>query len=200
MRLLLFLLIPAFISGCASSYKPLKPDKTQYLNSTEIDQFRFSYKLGVLREHGNKKYAKREDRKAIRLASVKIVNNSPRPVVVGEDVLFYTGDSKLILLDPSILHKELKQGVPEYLLFLLLTPMQLTTGDDSTPIGFVVGPGIAFGNMIGAGAANQNFLRELNTFNVINKTINPGETLFGLIGVRDTGYNPITIKVAEPLR
>lgn len=190
-------LILAILAGCASSYKPLSPDRTHYSNTAKTDYLDFSYKLGVLREHGNKKYAKREDRKAIRIASVRITNNSQRSFVIGNDVLFYTGSSQLVLLDPSTLHKELKQGVPEYLLFLLLTPMQLTTGNDSTPIGFVIGPGIAFGNMIGAGSANQNFLRELNDFNLINKTVNAGETVFGLIGVRDTGYNPITLKIAE---
>jgi hypothetical protein len=89
----------------------------------------------------------------------------------------------------------LKQGVPVYLLYLLLTPMNLYTGDDVTPIGLVLGPGIAFGNMIGAGGANQNFLKELESFNLMNKSIQPGETLYGIIGIRDSGYNPITIKV-----
>jgi hypothetical protein len=49
--------------------------------------------------------------------------------------------------------------------------------------------------MVGAGGANQNFLKELNTFNLINKTIKPGETVYGIIGIRDIGYNPINIKV-----
>jgi hypothetical protein len=88
-----------------------------------------------------------------------------------------------------------------------LTPTQLTTGSSTInsngtissasrlPIGLILGPGIAFGNMAVAGTANQNFLRELNEYNLINKTITPGQTVFGLIGVNDIGYNPVRIVV-----
>jgi hypothetical protein len=193
MRFILFLL-PVFMIGCASSYKPLRPNASLYTNNASVDGIDFSYRLGILRETGNKKYAKREDSKAIRLSSVKITNNTDQPVTVGKDIMFYSGDSPINLLEPKTVHRELKQGVAEYVLFFLLTPLQLNTGDDSTPIGLVVGPGIAIGNLVGAGSANQNFLRELDSFNMINRTINPGETVFGLIGAHDTGYNPIVLK------
>jgi hypothetical protein len=188
------------LSGCASSYKPLRPNATYYPTTNTESGLEFSYKLGVLRENGNKKYAKREDRKAIRLASVKIVNTSDRSYTVGSNLKFYSGNSELILIDPATLHRELKQGVPIYLLYLLMTPIQFYSTNSSgqttsTPIGVVLGPGLAIGNMVGAGGANQNFLKELNTFNLINKTIKPGETVYGIIGIRDIGYNPINIKV-----
>jgi hypothetical protein len=85
------------------------------------------------------------------------------------------------------------------LLYLLLTPMQLYTTDESgntetTPIGLIIGPGIALGNMAGAGAANQNFLQELLQYNIINKTIEPGQTMHGLISIRDNGYNAIRLE------
>jgi hypothetical protein len=47
--------------------------------------------------------------------------------------------------------------------------------------------------MIGAGAANQHFLRDLTEHNMINKTIEPGKPTFGLIAIRDNGYNAINI-------
>jgi hypothetical protein len=112
------------LSGCASSYKPLRPNATYYPTTNTESGLEFSYKLGVLRENGNKKYAKREDRKAIRLASVKIVNTSDRSYTVGSNLKFYSGNSELILIDPATLHRELKQGVPIYLLYLLMTPIQ----------------------------------------------------------------------------
>jgi hypothetical protein len=175
------------LSGCASSYKPLRPNATYYPTTNTESGLEFSYKLGVLRENGNKKYAKREDRKAIRLASVKIVNTSDRSYTVGSNLKFYSGNSELILIDPATL-------------YLLMTPIQFYSTNSSgqttsTPIGVVLGPGLAIGNMVGAGGANQNFLKELNTFNLINKTIKPGETVYGIIGIRDIGYNPINIKV-----
>jgi hypothetical protein len=184
----------AFLTGCASSYKPLTPDRTYYQASSTDNGVELSYKLGVLREHGNKKYAKREDKKAIRIAAVRITNNGANDITIGRNLYFFSGNSEAYLLAPAMLHKELKQGVPEYLLFLLLTPMTLNTGDESTPIGLAVGPGLAVGNMLTAGGANQKFLQELVKFDLINKTIKPGETVYGLIGIRDSGYNPISLK------
>jgi hypothetical protein len=199
MRFFLFV-SSLFLFSCASTYKPLRPDATSFGNTSKVDEITFSYKLGVLREHGNNKYAKREDRKAIRLASIKIVNNSTRPITIGKDVAFYIGNSELPLMEPAILHKELKQGVPIYLLYLLLTPMKFYSDDDEgTPIGLVIGPGVSIGNMAAAGSANKKFLAELNTFNLVNKTIEPGQTVYGIIGTRDIGYNPISLKFIPAL-
>ena len=196
-RSILFCLL--FLCGCASGYRSIKPSATYYQATNDYSGLTFSYRMGVLREHRNNKYAKREDKKGIRVVAVKLVNNSGRPFVVGEDFRFYTGDSELVPLDPSLVHAELKQGVPIYLLYLLLSPIQLYTSDEqgsvnATPIGLFIGPGIALGNMLGAGAANQNFLRELMQYNIVNKTIEPGATIYGLIGIRDNGYSPITLK------
>lgn len=187
------------LGGCASGYHSLKPSTNYFQNGTEYYGVEFSYRMGVLREHGNKKYGKREDKKAIRVVSVKLVNHTNEPVVVGEDFRFYSGNSELVLINPYVAHRELKQGVPIYLLYLPLTFLQLNTYDengsvDTTPIGLFIGPGIAIGNMLGAGAANQNFLRELEQFNIINKTIEPGQTVHGLISIRDNGYNPIRLE------
>jgi hypothetical protein len=187
------------LGGCASGYRPITPNSTYYQTHSDNSGFEFSYKMGVLSERHNRKYAKREDKKAIRVVSVKLVNATDKSMVVGEDFRFFSGNSEVVLLDPYLVHRELKQGVPIYLLYLLLSPMQLYKSDEqgsveSYPIGLFIGPGIAFGNMMGAGAANQNFLRELLHYNIINKTIDPGKTVFGLIGIRDNGYNPLELR------
>jgi hypothetical protein len=182
----IILISAALLSACASSYHPLRPNSTYFPATDEKNSVVFSYKLGVLREMGNKKYAKREDKKAIRVASVKLTNNTSRDITIGKDVIFQSANSEAVLLAPEFLHKELKQGVAIYLLYLLLT------GDQGLSI--IIGPGIAIGNMAGAGAANQNFLKELKAFNMINKTIKPGETVYGLIGFRDIGYAPLSLK------
>ena len=201
MKKSIFILILPLLFSCASSYKPLRPSTHHYPASRDYSGLEFSYKMGVLQERRNKKYAKREDMKAIRLVAVKLVNNTASALTVGKHFNFYSGGSPLVLLEPPLVHAELKQGVPIYLLYLLLSPMQLYTSDEmgnveSTPIGLIVGPGIAIGNMAGAGAANQNFLRELVQYNMIGKTIEPGETVYGLIGIGDNAYNAIEIRFA----
>jgi hypothetical protein len=186
MQLLIVLSCLLFMASCASTYKPLRPDVTYFQSSTSGSEIDFSYKLGVLREHKNKKYAKREDKNAIRVASIRIINNTDKEFTIGKEVFFYSGNSEAYLLSPELLHKDLKQGVAIYLLYLLLT------GNEGAAI--ALGPGITIGNMAVAGTANKKFLDELNRFNVINKTVKPGETVYGLIGIRDIGYNPISLR------
>jgi hypothetical protein len=64
-----------------------------------------------------------------------------------------------------------KQSPASYLWYLLLTPVQFYSGSTTTsngyytetkpansfPIGLIVGPGLAGGNMIAASSANKNF-------------------------------------------
>ena len=105
----------------------------------------------------------------------------------------YSGGNPVAILDPNFVHAQLKQTVPTYLLYLLMTPMRLYTGNSSTPIGLAVGPGLAIGNMAGAGGANAKFKRELESNYLNGRTIEPGETVSGLIGIADIGYNPLEL-------
>ena len=84
---------------------------------------------------------------------------------------------------------------------MLLTPTQLYTGEtnsngetDTFPIGLILGPGITAGNMIGAGTANTNFLNELEENYLYNKEIKAGETVYGIVGIYDFGYSPLTLE------
>jgi hypothetical protein len=101
-------------------------------------------------------------------------------------------------------YSSLKQSPASYLWYLLLTPMNLYTNEtqngfqtqtSSTPIGLVVGPGLAGGNMIAASSANKKFQQNLLDYNINGVTIKKGESISGLIGIRSDDYNSINIKV-----
>lgn len=65
----------------------------------------------------------------------------------------------------------------------------------STPVGLILGPGLAGGNMIAAGSANKNFKNELSKFNIYGQTIKKGEVKFGLIGIMSNSYESLKLKV-----
>jgi hypothetical protein len=183
------------LTSCASSYNSIKPSSINYQTNLTNQNVDFSYKYGVLSERGNKKYAKKEPLKGIKVAAVKVTNNSNKSFVFGQHLKIHSNGNPVNLLEPKLIHQNLKQGVPIYLLYLLLTPLQLNTGDDSTPIGLVIGPGITIGNMVGAGAANSNFLKELENYFLNGKTIHAGETIYGIIGIYDSGFSPLTLEL-----
>lgn len=185
------------LSACASPYHLIKPGNINYQTNIANEDVDFFYKYGVLSERGNGKYAKKESARGIKVVAVKITNRSNQPLTFGKDLLIHSNGKPISPLEPKLIHRSLKQGVPIYLLYLLLTPLQLTTGDGTTPIGLVLGPGITVGNMVGAGAANQNFLKEMEDNFLDGKVIPAGETVHGIVGIYDLGFSPLTLELKK---
>ncbi|MEY3451705.1 MAG: hypothetical protein RL711_1531 [Bacteroidota bacterium] len=184
--------------GCASTYKPIIPSSVYYTNAETKDSLTFAYKYDVLKSTDNHKYAKHEDESGIKLVSVSITNNTGKTINMAENIAFYAGSRQLIPLDPMFVKNQLKQGVAVYLLYLLLTPMTLNSSNGSSsssvPIGIVVGPGIAIGNMAVAASANADFFAELDA-NYIFKNIEKGQTKYALLAFRDIGFEALKIKL-----
>ena len=201
LRITVALSLVTILAACASSYRPIRPDKIYYNAKADDNGLELSYKYDVLNERGNKKYAKKESQKGIKVVAIKITNKTWKTLQFGESIKIFSGDREVQLLEPEVIVKGIKQPSPIYLLYLLLTPMNFyVTNNNETstyPIGLVVGPGIAFGNMAVAGTANKKLREELIAQSPANKTIQNGETIYGLVGISDRGYNPLTLKVMD---
>lgn len=193
---LLFLSV-LMLNSCASGYKMIQPDTLNYRSGGLENGVAFEYRYNVLQG----KYAKKEVKKGIRVVAIRITNNTENDLVLGRDIrLVYENGSELYIMDNDAVFRNLKQGVATYLLYLLLTPLNLYTSSDgqqtsSIPIGLALGPGIAGGNMIAAGSANKKFRTELLDYNITGTTIKKGETVHGLIGVRSESADAIKLKM-----
>jgi len=197
-----FILISSILLiGCAATYKPINPPSVKYNSFAFQDGIEFSYKYDVLRERGNKKLAKKEDKKGVRLVAIKVTNNTDSVINIGKDVIFYCGQNPIVPIEPQALKRSIQQVVPGYLPYLLLTfvTLNVTTGNSAETfrIGYILGPFITIGNMVVAGSANKNLLTELNNYNLLNRDIQNGETVYGIIGIRDSGYNTISLKTRK---
>lgn len=200
-KIALLVSIIVFFGSCASGYKTINPQTINYLSTSEDKGVKLEYKYELL----DKKYKKKELAKGVRLIAVKITNNSDRDLVFGQDVkLNYDNDSEIYIMDNDQVFKSLKQSAASYLWYLLLTPVNLYTAKtengfqtetSSTPIGLVIGPGLAGGNMIAVGSANKKFQNDLDKHNLNGMTIKQGQTATGLIGIRSDDYNSIKIKI-----
>jgi len=198
-----FLIIISFLvlCGCAATYKNVNPPSINYSSHDLQDGISLSYRYDILREKGNTKYAKKEDNKGVKLIAIKLTNNTDSVINVNKDLVFYSGSNAVIPMDPLAIKNTIKQVVPGYLPYLLLSFVNLyVTKDNKTEtyhIGLVLGPGITIGNMAVASTSNTNMLNELNEYNILYSDIKKGETLFGIIGLRDVGYNPISVKLKK---
>ncbi len=206
-RLLGYAAILAFailINGCAGIYKDINPPVIHYYNSDVSDGIGFSYKYDVLTERGNMRYAKKERKKGVKLVAVKITNNYDTTLNIGRDIIFYSGNDQITIVNPYVVHNLIKQSTAGYLFYLLLTPLQFNTLDnygrviETYNVGLAMGPGITLINMITAVNANSRLSRELVKYNVMNRDIQSGETIYGIIGIMDTGFNPISVRLRYP--
>lgn len=200
-NVIICLSIILIISSCASGYKTIQPNTVNYLSSNEVDNVKLEYKYNLL----SKKYLKKEQKKQIKLATIKIKNNSDKDYTFGDNLnVVYSNGNQVDLIENSRVYSMLKQNTPVYLLYLLLTPMRFevyetnngfTETTSSTPIGLFVGPAIAGGNMIVAGSANKKFKTELEEYNLVNKTIKSGETKYGIIAINSNSSESLKLKL-----
>ncbi len=201
-KITLLLLSIILLTSCASGYKTIQPNTINYLSADVANDIKMEYKYDLLR----KKYAKKEVKKGIKLVAIKITNDSDKDVMFGRDVkLTYENGKEIHIVENDLVFTTLKQSSASYLLYLLLTPLNLYTSKTSSngieettssfPVGLILGPGIAVGNMITASSANANFKSELLVYNINGSVIKAGESKYGLIGIRTDSYDALKIKV-----
>ncbi|UBZ14198.1 hypothetical protein LDL77_00440 [Flagellimonas marinaquae] len=154
----------------------------------------------------DKKYEKKEEKNGVKLVAIKITNNSDQDLIFGKDVtLEYENGNGVYIMENEKVFKTLKQSPASYLWYLLLTPLNLYTTKtnsyglpeqtSSTPIGLILGPGLAGGNMIAAGSANKKLKAELLEYNISGTLMEKGETKYGLIGIRTDTYDALKLKI-----
>jgi hypothetical protein len=194
---IIFLAAAVLLESCAAGYRAINPPSLNYQSESSDKSVTLDYKYGVL----SNRYARKALKTGVQIAAVKIVNNSDRDLVFGKDItLVYTTNNNVPIISTDDVFGKVKQGVPVYLLYLLLTPAMLnTTSSDgetsSVPIGVVLGPGLAGGNMIAAGSANSNFHNELKQYDLTGVTIRKGQAVYGLIGITSESADALKVVV-----
>ena len=201
MKIFLFLMLTAIILSCASSYKPIAPSTLRYVNNTtsEDGQLEIGFKYEVLELRGNRKYAKREEKRGIDVVAVRITNNSEREIDFYEDVKIRSNDSEIIPLDPEVVGQSIRQGVAIYLLYGLITiqTYECSFGGCETTAVYPIGVPIAIGNMVVAGSANTNFKNEVKAYSLVDKRILPGQTVYGILGFRELEFGNLSISLKD---
>ncbi len=200
-----FLLIGIILlTSCASGYRTIEPKTINYISNNESQDVKLEYKYDLLR----RKYAKKELKKGVKLVAIKISNNSDRDLMIGDDIrLTYGSGIDVVVMDPNQVFVKLKQSPASYLFYLLLSPLNFYTTEtdsygrqeqtSSTPVGLILGPGLAMGNMVAAGSANKKFKKEMLDYNIYGTVVKKGETVYGLIGMRSRSYEALQLKIKE---
>jgi len=191
------------LSSCASTFKSINPQKIPFSYTENAADVQFSYAYDVLSLKGNKKYVKKERKQNMRVVAVRITNNSEKALRLNENLKLIVGNNPTVPVDPTVVGQTIKQGTWIYLLYL---PLNFTIGATTTTNNYgqvettggttlPTGPIISLGNILVASSSNKNFRTELQQFNLIGKTIEPGQTVYGLLTLRGLTTDPIKFEV-----
>ncbi|MEE1961910.1 hypothetical protein V1387_04370 [Allomuricauda taeanensis] len=203
-KVFLITLTGFFLISCASSYKVPKPSDLNFITQTSNDGLILQYRYDILES----KYAKKELRKGIKIIAVKITNNSGKDYIFGKDLtLEYSSGREVHFMDRALTYKSIKQGSAIYSLYLLMTPLNLYTYStnsyglqeetSSTPIGLVLGPGLALVNILKSSSANRKFKEQLQDYDLIGKQIVVGETVYGIIPIKTASFDALHLKLLK---
>ncbi|MDH5827956.1 hypothetical protein [Sphingobacterium faecium] len=197
---LLTAVVVLLLSSCASKFHSITPEQLYYKSDQSDKEVILGYNYDLL----SGKYKKKETKKNIKIVSLKIQNESDRDLIFGQNLhLCYANGSEVDILNIDQAFNALKQKPATYLWYLPLSILQLnitktengyTTDKTSIPVGLAIGPGIAFGNLAVASAANKKFRTNLVENNLIGRTIKKGETVFGLVGIMSSNYEGLQLK------
>ena len=178
----------------------IRPNKLSYTSSYDTAKVEFSYKHNVL----TGKYKRKANRIYYKVAAVKIKNESSQDLEFGKDIVFtYDNGDPVEILENTRIIQRIKQLPGAYFLYLLLSPMNLTTStgtgyyEKSTifPIGLILGPALFIGNALHAGNSNKTFREEFMYYTLANKIIAAGQTEYGIIGFRSKSPESLKIKL-----
>jgi len=198
------ILIALLLFSCASQYHVLNPPGILFDSLETSDPIQFRFKYDILTYRSNTKLAKKEDKKGIKILGIEITNNSGTDLIFDEDIKVKSGTKTVRLMDVGNIHDELKQNVPIYLIYLVLTPLRgnINNSDGgpsaseqtlTVPYGYALGPLLAGINMGVAAKSNNKFFEDLEMHNLKNRIIKNGETVQGIIGIKATTNIPLKI-------
>ncbi len=207
LKIILLLTVIVSLASCASSYKAIKPNDVAYVSAESVGGVKLEYKYDLL----HKKYEKKEMKKGVKLVAVKITNNTGRDLTFGRDLtLEYANGNEIYIMENEKVFKNLKQRPATHLFYLLLTPINLYTSKSneygmqeetsSFPIGLIVGPALAGGNLLVASSANKKFKNELEEYNIHGTLIKSGETRAGLIGIKSEFFEALKLNLKPELQ
>jgi hypothetical protein len=170
-----FLLFAFWGISCASNYHFIKPQLLELTNSSEkLDngKVKVGARYHVLKEAGNGRYAKQEERYGVSLIAIKIENNST-------DTLYFPGNLSVIspitalyMLEMEEAYEAIRQDIVER-----------SEGQERTFGEFLLHLPRSVTNLILQTKANKRFREELDEYYLLQCYIEPGVSMIGLLGV-----------------
>lgn len=197
-----------FFVGCATTFKPMRQDAYDYDSPRDTSGIEVKYMFNPLGASGNSFYAQKARGEGVDVVAVKLTNNTDREINVKRDLDFYVGNTEASPQDPAASLATVRQrtgGYAWWLLLMLVNGFKYEVTCDSyngcredtqfIPIGIILGPVIAFGNMGVAASANGAVIKEIDSKDASRQVLKPGQSYEGYLVFENIGKAAITARL-----
>ncbi len=192
------LLLTMLASSCASIYKPVAPETVEYVTNNPSKEVDFWYRYDVLAYRGNNRYSKKERKNGFTIVAVKITNHTSAPINFVRDLELRITRGPVYPAESETAAETIRQKVWIHLLWGLLYYYEM----ECDPYGYCemttfipFGLAIAGINIGIASSSNSKMKQEFRKYSLYNKDIAPGETVYGIVPLRDIGFQPLSLRI-----
>ena len=195
-KLIIVLLFTTIITGCASSFKTIKPKNQEFSHKIETKELTIEYNPNILNHSKNTRFQKKADKKNISFIVGKFTNKSSDTLNLAENVIFNIEQKSV-----NETFSKLKQKPWTYFLALISAGFTISSEGNSgylgfNPFGFIY----AIPNFVVATIANNKMKKELNKYDLNNINIPPNESKYGLISYNKKNTENLKIEVINGLK
>ncbi len=191
------LFVILLFANCAGTYKSFKMATIPFKEPVSTDnKIAYSTRQGVMFNTHNYRYAKREKKEDYSLMAIKLVNKTDLPINLADLNYSCGGSTAVTPISMDVYIDKTKQKAGLYWLFSAgVVPNPFCKGCLKYVIPWGIIPaatnfGIAF-------RANKKMKKEIHTYDLTNKVLQPNDSIMGILpfkGINNCGEIYITLK------
>jgi hypothetical protein len=205
MKAIYFLVLFLILSGCAATYRPIKTNELKFTQSQKSEDFlEINYEYNTYYSTYNIRYHKKDKKYDFNTVAVEIINKTTIPIIINkENFKIYSDSTKVDLLSNMEYINKVKQKPGLYLFHTLWGPWSFQSITDPAgnttkkikflPIGLVIG----IANAIVANKSNKRLEDDIERLNIYEKTIQPQDTLIGIINIKGNYIRELDFRYLE---
>lgn len=207
MKTLLITALAILLTGCATSYKPVDREALPYKTSSLSPEIDFAFSRSTLRNSPNPRYVRKAIATRTDIVAVKLRNRTDHPLSVQDDLTFFSGSTIVQPAQASTAIRDVRQSPGMYFLYFLMAPANIYGSSSSCdydgcrddffflPVGLVIGPVLTAINAAVASSANGNFRKDIQSQDLWDKTLAPGDSASGYLVFPNSNMKTLTAKL-----
>ena len=183
------------LTSCAVQHKSLSGISQWSYPQHQMDSvISFSFVDDVLDKSGNKRQAKWADRKGIEIISIKLINNTKKPIH-GTQIAYLLNNKKPEIIHNKWLAKKVRQRISPLMIlalpFFIVEALLFHQDDNDNDYyqlnniePYYITNEVVAQQEVKRGAANFNLQKEIMSFKLASQVLVPGRPVYGIIGIK----------------